>query len=165
MAIGLKTDLEIAEIVKLKHASLADATKSGRVSVDYERRNHVFEAGEVSMIVEARVDEILDFVEKELKKVHRSRKLPGGVVLVGGTSKIPGIASFTKEKLQLPARLGSLQNVTGLVDEIKDPSFITAVGLMSLDMLFAEQDGGRGSQKMSNGSLMSGLSGLLKRFK
>lgn len=165
LAIGLKTDLEIAEIVKLKHASLADATKSGRVSVDYERRNHVFEAGEVSMIVEARVDEILDFVEKELKKVHRSRKLPGGVVLVGGTSKIPGIASFTKEKLQLPARLGSLQNVTGLVDEIKDPSFITAVGLMSLDMLFAEQDGGRGSQKMSNGSLMSGLSGLLKRFK
>jgi len=47
LAIGLKTDLEIAEAVKLKHAALADAVKDGRVSVDYERRNHVFNASEV----------------------------------------------------------------------------------------------------------------------
>ena len=53
------------------------------------------------MIAEARVDELLDFVDKELKKIKRSRKLPGGAVIVGGTSKLPGIADFTREKLQL----------------------------------------------------------------
>ena len=136
LAIGLKTDLEIAEAVKIKHAGLADLAKTGRVSVEHEKINHVFDGAEVSMIVEARVEEILEFVDKELKKIHKSRKLPGGVVLVGGTANIPGIANFTKEKLQLASRLGKLHNINGLVEEVKDISYVTAVGLMNLDMLF-----------------------------
>ena len=166
LAIGLKTDLEIAEAVKLKHAALADAAKDGKFSVEHERRNHVFNAAEVNMIIEARVDELLEFVDKELKKVHRSRKLPGGVVLVGGTANIPGIANFTKEKLQLAARLGALHNVEGLTDDVKGLDFVTAVGLMQLDMLFAEQmmDGGP-ARKMAKDSLIGNLGSLLKRFR
>lgn len=166
LAIGLKTDLEIAEAVKLKHAALADAAKDGKVSVEHERRNHVFNAAEVNMIIEARVEEILEFVDKELKKIHKSRKLPGGVVLVGGTANIPGIAAFTKEKLQLAARLGSLHNIEGLIDEVKGIDYVTAVGLMQLDMLFAEQEIDSSIvRKMGGDSLMGSIGGLLKRFK
>ena len=166
LAIGLKTDLEIAEAVKIKHAGLADAAKSGKVSVEYERINHVFDGDEVAMIVEARVEEILEFVDKELKKVNKSRKLPGGVVLVGGSSKIPGMAAFTKEKLQLASRLGALQNTEGLIDEVKGLDYVTAVGLMNLDMLFAEQNISRGAVgKMVSESILGNLGSLLKRFR
>jgi cell division protein FtsA len=166
LAIGLKTDLEIAEMVKVSHAGLADAAKSGRVSVEYEKRNHVFEGEDVAMIVEARVEEILEYVEKELKKIHKSRKLPGGVVLVGGTANIPGIAEFTKEKLQLAARLGKFDQIQGIIDDIKKPEFITVIGLMQLDMLFAEQmvESSFARQAVS-GSILSSVGGLLKRFK
>ena len=46
------------------------------------------------MIVEARVEEILEYADKELKKIHRSRKLPGGIVLTGGTAQAAGPGRF-----------------------------------------------------------------------
>ncbi len=166
LAIGLKTDLDIAEAVKVQHAALADAVKDGKVSVEHERRNHVFNASEVNLIVEARVEELLEFVDKELKKIHRSRKLPGGVVIVGGTARLPGIAAFAREKLELPARLGSIGNVEGIIDDVKGPEYVTAVGLMQLDMLFAEQMiDTQLSRKLSSDSLVAGIGSLLKRFK
>jgi cell division ATPase FtsA len=61
-------------------------------------------------------------------------------VLTGGTSKLPGIAEYAKEKLQIAARLGKIHNVTGLVDTVEDGVFTTAVGLMLLDMLLLPQE-------------------------
>lgn len=167
LAIGLKVDLEIAEAVKIKHAGLGESAKSGRVSVEHERINHVFDGSEVAMIVEARVEEILEFVDKELKKVHKSRKLPGGVVLVGGTANIPGMANFVKEKLQLASRLGTLHQVAGITDGVKSLDFVTAVGLMNLDMLFAEQSdtGKNGANKLVSESIIGNLGKMLKRFR
>ena len=166
LAIGLKTDLDIAEAVKIKHAGVGDSAKSGKVSVEHEKINHVFDGSEVAMIVEARLEEILEFVDKELKKVGKSRKLPGGVVLVGGTANIPGMAGLTKEKLQLASRLGSLQGISGLTDDVKGLDFVTAVGLMNLDMLFAEQTDTKSSmKKMVNESILGSLGGLIKRFR
>jgi len=134
LAIGLKTDLEVAEVAKLKHARLGDETdKLLRVVVDDAAHN--FSGAEVNMIVEARVEELLEYVEKELQRIHRSRKLPGGVVIVGGTAVLPGLAEYTRDKLQLPARIGKVRNLAGLVDTVNTPPFATAAGLMLLDIL------------------------------
>ncbi len=166
LAIGLKTDLEVAEAVKIKHAALADAAKEGRVSVEHEKRNHVFNAVEVNMIIEARVEELFEFVDKELKKIHKSRKLPGGIMLVGGTSNIAGIANFAKEKLELAARVGKVEGLSGLVDEVKSLQYVTAVGLMYLDLLFAEQTmPNKQAKKMVSGSILGNLDNLFKKFK
>lgn len=139
LAIGLKVDLEIAEKVKLQHAALNDVAKKGKISVEYEKRNYPFEAEDVNMIVEARVDEIFEFVDKELKSIHRSQKLPGGIVIVGGTANIAGIDQFAREKLGLSTKLGSLREVEGMVEDIQDLSNIPVVGLMHLDMIFSNQ--------------------------
>jgi cell division protein FtsA len=136
LAIGLKTDLDVAEQVKLKHVHIGDTTdKTYRVLVD--GAGYTFEQAETNMIVEARVDELLEYVDKELQRIHRSRKLPGGVVIVGGTAALPGLAEYTKEKLQLPARIGAIRGLAGLVDTVAEPSFATAAGLMMLDILLA----------------------------
>ena len=134
LAIGLKTDLDIAEAIKVKYARLGDdSDKPLRITLD--NMVHTFSGGEVNMIVEARVEELLEYVEKELQRIHRARKLPGGAVLVGGTSVLPGLAEFTRDKLQLPARIGKVHGLAGLVDTVDTPAFAAAAGLMLLDIL------------------------------
>ncbi len=142
LAIGLKTDLEIAEAVKINHGALSEDDMEGdEVSVEYKDRTYTFDASDVALIIESRAEEILEFVEKELRKIGRSQKLPGGVVLVGGTANLNGIDTFTKEKLQLAARVGSIEQVNGLIDTIEDPSYATPIGLMMLDMFLGPDSG------------------------
>ncbi|HEY1645499.1 MAG TPA: cell division protein FtsA [Candidatus Saccharimonadales bacterium] len=135
LAIGLKTDLEVAEKVKLEHADLRSDSKKANVSIKVGSGTEHFSGEEVSMIVEARVEELLDFVEKDLQKIKKARKLPGGIVLTGGTAKLPGLAEFTRERLQLSSRIAKLENIGGLVDTVEDQAYTVVVGLMLLDML------------------------------
>jgi cell division protein FtsA len=163
LAIGLKTDLDIAEQVKIKHASLEKKGMPKMIRIQHEDKDYHFDTEDIYMITEARVEELLELVDKELKKIHRSRKLPGGVVIVGGTSKLPGIAEFAREKLQLAARTGHLQSLGGLVDTVQDPSYTAAVGLMMLDMLLLP--GNSVSSGQPNASVFRVVEGLFKKFK
>jgi cell division protein FtsA len=138
LAYGLKTELDIAEMVKLKYATLNKVT--GETSFVKNGEELRFNKEMIRMIVEARVEEILDYVDRELKKIHKSRKLPGGVTLVGGTAKLPGIVELTKETLQLPARLGTWKHITRVVDGLDEQRAAPVVGLMLLDMLLGPSE-------------------------
>lgn len=164
LAIGLKTDLDIAEQVKLQHADLRSEPKRTNTSLKIGNQTLNFPVEEVAMIVEARVEELLEYVDKELQKIKRSRKLPGGMVITGGTAKLPGIDELTREKLQLPARVGKLQNIGGLVDTVEDLGFTTVVGLMLLDMLLLPSLP-PGSGRQAGARAQSALSNILGRFK
>ena len=135
LAIGLKTDLDIAEAVKLQHADLRANSKKVSAMVKIGDKTHNFPVETIELIIESRVEELLEYVDKELHKIKRSRKLPGGIVIVGGTAKLPGIEEFTRDKLELSARVGVLRNISGLADTVEDASFTVVVGLMLLDML------------------------------
>ncbi len=151
LAIGLKTDLDVAEAVKVQHANLKRLDKKNSVTIKVNDKSHVFELEDINMIAEARAEELLEYVDKELHKIKRARKLPGGIVLTGGTAKLPGIDELAREKLQLPARIGKLHNVGGLADTVEDQTFTTVVGLMLLDMLLLPNlppgSGGVGTQQ------------------
>lgn len=164
LAIGLKTDLDVAEIVKVKHATL-ETPDYETIVVEYNDQEFTFSRSDVHMITEARVDELFDYVDKELKKIGRSRKLPGGAVLVGGTANLPAIAEFAKEKLQLAARVGSLQPLRGLLDTVDDPAFATAIGLMQLDMLLAPETHSSSGRGTPNQKALGLIEGLLNRFR
>jgi cell division protein FtsA len=164
LAIGLKTDLDVAEKVKLEHAKLTERTKKDRetITVEIDKTEHTFKTSDIAMITEARVDELMDYIEKELRKIQRSRKLPGGVVLVGGTANLPGIAEFTKEKLQLAARVGQLHGVSGLIDTVTNPTTFTAVGLMLLDMLLLPDHSERHTSSRANTKIFDSLSRFVR---
>ncbi len=137
LAIGLQTDLDVAEMVKVRYGEFL---KKETIKIATDKEEHVFEVKKIRMIVEARIEELFELVDKELKRIHRSRKLPGGAVIVGGSAKLPHIAGIAKENLQLAARVGELQAIEGLADTINDPSFYTATGLMILDIFFGGED-------------------------
>jgi cell division protein FtsA len=164
LAIGLKTDLDVAEQVKVKHAQVGQDYKKPTITLSVNNNTHNFSADDVLMVTEARVEELFDYVDRELQKIRRSRKLPGGVVITGGTAKLPGIAEFAKDKLQLPARIGKLQNVTGLVDTVEDTSYYTVVGLMLLDMLLPSEHSSEPTQSSSQKAMFA-IDNLWKRFK
>ncbi len=165
LAIGLKTDIDVAEQVKVKHADLRDSSKKVTATVKIGDQAHNFQVEEIALVVEARVDELLDYVDKELQKIKRSRKLPGGIVITGGSSKLPGLDEFARDKLQLPARIGKLHNIGGLVDTVEDAGFTTVVGLMLLDMLLLPALPPMGVGGRSGQQAKALLSGLFDRFK
>lgn len=162
LAIGLKTDLDIAEQVKIEHASLQKSARS-TVSVTVDKKQYIFSADDVHMVVEARIEELLELIDKELKKAGRSRKLPGGVVFTGGTSQIKGLDEYAKEVLELPARIGVMQEVGGLADAAADLRFATPIGLMLLDMLLE----GQHPSGHPNGyvGMIDNIASLFKRLK
>jgi len=163
LAIGLKTDLDIAEKVKIEHASLEKTVRS-TFSVQHEKQQHTFSAEDVSMIVEARIEELLELIDKELKKIGRSRKLPGGVIFTGGTANIAGLADYAKVRLELPARKASLLPVSGLSDISSDVVYATPIGLMLLDMLLDGQSSGSNDTTVYN-SALNVFGGMFKKFR
>jgi cell division protein FtsA len=137
LAIGLKTDLDIAEAVKLQHAvAVTGARKdhASTVNVKVNDQTHEFETDDIDMIVDARLEEIFELINKELKSIGRAAKLPGGAVLTGGGAQLAGIADYAKHALQISARVGQLPEFAGVSDKVADPSWSTAVGLMLIDL-------------------------------
>jgi cell division protein FtsA len=163
LAIGLKTDLDIAEMVKIKHAVLKP-TKGGVSLVNNGETLH-FDKDMMRIIVQARIEEILEYVDKELKRIHRSRRLPGGVVFTGGTSKLPGLVDFAKDVLELPARVGSWSHIGKVVDGMDEQVFAPAVGLMLLDMLLGPPATFDVTEPDLITSIKGSLGGLFKKVK
>lgn len=171
LAIGLKTDLDVAEAVKREHASALKTTRNGRVkeiSVTVGDQKHTFKAKEVSMIVQARLDEIFDLVVKELKSIERNGRLPGGVVMVGGTANLHGIDEYAKERLGLPARIRKPSGFSGITDQVDSPEFAAAVGLM---MMCSDEPqgrgrlGGRAMPTMTFSGVGDSIGNIFKKFK
>jgi cell division protein FtsA len=171
LAIGLRTDLDVAEAVKLQHSSAATTGKDGSKTVEYTHgdEKHEFATKDIAMIVGARLDEIFELVDKELASIDRSGKLPGGVVLTGGAANLKGIADYAKHKLRLPVRSAQLHGFQGVSDRVTKPEFATALGLMMADLEMAGQEratdtqGDNGSQAV--GKLFKHASNLFKKFK
>ena len=150
IAIGLRISIDTAEQVKLQFGTALpkDITKKDEVNIGefdstISEEEAVVSKKYLSEIIEARVEEIFEKVDSELKKVDRSGSLPAGVVLIGGGAKLPGVVDIAKRKLRLPACLGFAQNITSAIDKVQDLSFLTAVGLVVWgDQLSAKHGGG-----------------------
>lgn len=165
LAIGLKTDPDIAEQVKLAHAVAEPRDGSEGVSVKHEGEIYNFNTKDIDEIVEARLEDIFDKVQDELKKAGRAGKLPSGIVLTGGTAKIKGISNLAKKELGLAAKVGKPAGFAGVADNIDEPQFATAVGLMLIDAEGSSgYTGGSKSEKVSGKSIAKKASGSLSKI-
>ena len=166
LAIGLKTDPEIAEPVKLAHARFGGKAL-GSVDTKYEKVIYSFAQGDIDEIVQARYEEIFEAITKELKRAGRAGRLPSGVVLVGGGANVKGLVEFAKEQLGVAARIGLPTGFTGMSDEVNKPEFSAAVGLMLIDGTRDAVSYATQSQKAKKVTAKAGgfLRGILARFR
>lgn len=85
----------------------------------------------LSQIIQPRLEEILEIAGIEIKRSGYARHLGTGVVITGGGSLIPGTAQLAAEVLGVEARVGTPTGLGGgMVKEVSDPKFATAVGLV-----------------------------------
>ncbi len=161
LAIGLKTDPEIAEEVKLKHGSATIQTGSEAVSVKHDKDTLEFRRSDIDEIIEARLEELFESITKELKKAGHHAKLPSGVVLTGGGAKLKNIVEYSKESLGLAVRIGNAKGYGGVAEQLDEPQFAAAAGLMLLDA----ENGTTSSHSTSRAKATAGqATGILKRL-
>ena len=172
LAIGLKTDPEIAEKVKVSHASAVDRKSTETVNVKHEKETLEFAVSDIDEVVDARLEEIFEAIHKELKRAGYAGKLPSGVVLTGGTAKMKNMVEYSKQTLGLAARLGAAKGYGGVAEHMDEPQFATAIGLMLIDSVSLPQTKNKksthGGAKAAGSAVKHAggfLSGLLGRFK
>ena len=109
IAIALKTDIKLAEEIKKKFGRyiFSKSRKTEKITLDKDKY-FSFSTKELAKAGQARISEIFDLINKELKKISRQAALPAGAVLTGGGSNLPGIVDFAKKALKLPARKGKI---------------------------------------------------------
>jgi len=134
IAIGLQVDVEAAETIKVRYGVCKPESLNKRETVqipsaDGSSAANAISRKEIAEIIEARLEELFDLVEKELKKISRQALFPAGVVVVGGGANMTGMAEYTKARLRLPAHIGVPENMDGVVDQLAGPQYATAVGL------------------------------------
>lgn len=86
---------------------------------------------ELTMILQARMKEIFEFVDQSLINSGYKKNLGSGIVITGGTTLLTGTDELAAEVLQLPVKLGIPSRISsrGLAPEVENPIFATGVGL------------------------------------
>jgi len=135
IAIGLKTSVDIADKVKLKYGTAETKKTIENEVIDLKefdsKEDQTANKKYLAEIIEARTSELLNLIREELKKIDRDGMLPAGLILTGGGSKLGGIINLAKEIVRLPVKIGNPQiELTGLIDQINDPKYSTALGLL-----------------------------------
>jgi cell division protein FtsA len=148
IAIGLRIDIDMAERIKLEYGTAFSGDIAKKEEVDIGELDgkevNLVSRKYIAEITEARIEEIFDKVDHELKKIDRSGKLPAGVVFTGGGSRLDGLVEAARKHLRLPAALGNVQNISTVIDKIHDPAFTTAVGLVLWGSQLGESNSGGG---------------------
>jgi len=138
IAIGLKTDVDVAERIKKEFGSCATSPKEKKEKIEIkEPESLTFTRGALTKIIEARVSEIFGEVNKELKKIEKENLLPAGVVLTGGGAKLPKMIELAKKELRLPCKIGKPRRFPNLET---DSALSTVCGLV-LEGIEAGEEG------------------------
>lgn len=166
IAIGLRCPINLAERVKVMYGSSSPANFNDNDEVNIEdllKEEGVDEEIKtinlkyLAEIIEARVEEIFEKVDDELKRIERSGMLPGGIFLAGGGVRLNHIVETAKQQLRLPACIGSNYNIETVIDKVNEIEYLNALGLAAWgNQIFDEQGGSfMGSGKKIAGETMT----------
>lgn len=129
LAICLQIDTESAEDIKLRFVT-ADFPESDKdITVKRGREEITFSRSDVNEIVRARMVEIFAEVNKHLRIAGYEKRLPEGVVLVGGGARMREIDSYVKGELQMAVKIGKPTGLIGVSEAVEKPEFAAAAGL------------------------------------
>lgn len=188
MAVGLRVSLESAEKIKIslgkivKAPALSDKTEEEQIKNTRKKEEEFLDIKVLGLtedvqkisrkavvdgIIRPRLQEIFKFVGKELKKSSFGTQIPSGLVICGGGAQTVGVLDQAKYVLGFPARLGVIEGLHGMIDEIDSPAFAAASGLI----LYGSTQGHSGDTRTSvlsgnlplKGMIQKGIS-LIKSF-
>jgi cell division protein FtsA len=99
----------------------------------------------LAQIIQARMEEILEFVLFEIKSSGYERKLAAGIVVTGGGALLKHLPQLVMLTTGLDCRIGTPnEHLAGNEDELKNPLYATGVGLVMKGIEKYERDSKRG---------------------
>ncbi len=99
----------------------------------------------LAQIIQARMEEILEFVLFEIKNSGFERKLAGGIVVTGGGSQLKHLPQLVMLTTGMDCRIGTPnEHLAGADDELKNPMYATGVGLVMKGIEKYEREAKRG---------------------
>jgi len=130
IAIGLGLPFEVAEEMKKKYGTALPVYEGKEDNDSIAQNGHNISYQGLCDIIRARMEELLRLIVMELPQGEYASLVPGGLVLTGGSSNLAGIDALGREVLKMPVRVGAPLNVYGISDQLSDPAYATAVGLL-----------------------------------
>jgi cell division protein FtsA len=132
IAIGLGLPFEVAEEMKKKYGTAIPVyeSKTDTDAVPTGQNGHCISYQGLCDIVRARMEEIMRLIVLELPRGEQDLLVPGGLVLTGGSANLSGVDALGRETLRMPVRVGTPLPIHGIGDNLTDPAFSTAVGLL-----------------------------------
>ena len=169
LAIVLEISRAVAEDIKRRFVTGAFSESEKEIIIKQGREELRFDRFEVNELVKGRLKEIFEAVRKELKQAHYDKRLPEGVVLVGGGAKMRDIEIYAKEVLEAAVRVGVPNGFNGVAEAVAKPEYAAAAGLA---LMAARVEGQRTTKKLSkhqkqkqlNKNKDGWLKSLLKKF-
>jgi cell division protein FtsA len=144
VAVGLRTPFNTAEELKVKygHAVPSSLTTDELIEVTSfgDGAREAISRLRLAEVIEARAEEILTLILREVKRSGYDGLLAAGLVLCGGTAELAGFQQLGQQVLQLPVRLGTPHDLQGLTDVLESPAYATSVGLLLWGMRHGKVD-------------------------
>jgi cell division protein FtsA len=132
LSLGLRLTEGQAEKLKLRfgRALVQAREKAEKVWLDgnFAIGDRQFSRQAIEQIVAARIWELLEVVRKKLGNAFTPETCSGGVVLTGGTAKLPALTECAAKVFGVPAHLGGAPD--WVADNLRDPGYHTALGLL-----------------------------------
>ncbi|MBI5450537.1 MAG: cell division protein FtsA [Gammaproteobacteria bacterium] len=157
IAVALRTPTQYAEDIKIRYGcalrQLANPEESIEVPSVGDRPARRLARQTLSEVIEPRYEELFTLVQAELRRSGFEDLVAAGIVLTGGSSRVEGGVELAEEVFHMPVRLGTPQNIGGLVEVVRNPIYATGVGLL----LYGFNQRGGEAPRVKMGAGMKGV--------
>ena len=134
IAVALRTPTPQAEELKQKYgcavAEFTSESETIEVAGVGGRAPRELSRKALAEIVEPRYVELFELVKAEIQRNGFDGKIPAGIVLTGGTSKMEGVVELAESIFQTSVRIGVPENFKGMESVLKNPIYATSLGLL-----------------------------------
>ena len=133
LSMALHTPLNVADSVKMEYGSLHSPNNDliELPIIGDESSTHEVSLEVVHNVIYARVEETLMIIAQSLEKSGLKEQMGAGVVLTGGFTNMDGMRELASALFDnLPVRIAKPIEVDGLFDQLRNPSYSGAIGLL-----------------------------------
>lgn len=134
LAVGLRTPIPEAEKIKREHACAFHDLVTEDTAIEIagvgNRPHRTVYARMLSDIVEPRAQELLMLVRDELRRGGLESQIPAGLIFTGGGAHLRGLVELAEKFFNLPVRVAAPRGLGGMNEEVSQPEYSTAVGLV-----------------------------------
>ncbi|NBB78844.1 MAG: cell division protein FtsA [Verrucomicrobia bacterium] len=134
LSIGLRVARKSAEDFKLRNGRAVYQSEDREETVwlfgDLTIGDREYPLAAITKIIEARVFEVFDIIKEQLEaaELFKPAEIASGVVLTGGSSKLPGITEAAQRRFGLEARIS--EGPGDVAEELRIPEYSTVLGLL-----------------------------------